>query len=172
MNQKILLDTNIIQFRIKGDWKTQVQQLLIQQEKKGYTAAVSEITFYELLRSAQAKAENEIKQALEELHTYQVSREVLLLAADLYGYYKELFHGRLSGISDADIVIAATAFMTDSLLLTANITDFPTPFFREVARFRADRKKGAAMKSLYFYVCEVDTAALKSMRSGELDLFA
>lgn len=166
--QNILLDTDIVSHQLKPDYRSQVAQLLFDQRKNGYGMAISDYTHYEILRSAKKSVADKARQIIGGIYAYAITREVLLFAAELYGYYKASSGEIISAISDGDIIIASTAIITDSLLLTGNRIHFPPPFFKEEARWRADKKQGVKMKSKYFYLLSADKKAIEAAQQGNI----
>lgn len=131
--QYILLDSNIVQYAADKFASVEIVPYLQELMNRGFGLAISDITIYELLKGANVKKENEMLQTLNLFQTYFVTQQVLLAAARLETIYK--IEGILPNqIEEGDKFIAATSILTGSLIITANIRDFPWPYFQEVER--------------------------------------
>lgn len=101
---------------------------------RGFGLVISEVSYYELLSGTTTKQEKDRLNFLNELTRYLVELRVFIAASQLSTLYSQQCkrENRTSHeISCPDKIIAATAVLTGSLILTANISDFPRPFFRE-----------------------------------------
>lgn len=97
--------------------------------ERKYTLTISKITRYEILKSAQIQKENKLLKLLYLLERFEITEEVIIVAAILYQLFKKKDQGK--NFQDADNIIAATSFLNNSPLLTANRTDYPYPSFEE-----------------------------------------
>jgi predicted nucleic acid-binding protein len=128
--QNILLDTNIIQYAGNAPSGIEFLKYLIELQKRHFGLAISDVSFFEILRNTTKKQEQEIITILNIFYRYFVSKEVLIAGAQLSTLYRE--HCNLKGDIDyGDIFIASTSILTNSLILTRNRKDFPFPFFIE-----------------------------------------
>lgn len=133
--QNIILDTNILQYIGNKKIAPGLLVYLADLVNRGFGLAISEISCYELLSGTTIKQEQEGLNLLEKFVRYTVDIQVILAASQLSTLY---FHQRKledrevdREISPQDKFIAATAILTNSLIITANINDFPRPFFQE-----------------------------------------
>ena len=130
----ILLDTCIIQYAASKETGPMFQQYLTELDSRGFPLAISEISVYELLQGTSATKEAELLQWLNSFNArYLVDSNVLITAAQLRTLY-DMEKVPQEQIGDGDKVISSTSVLTDSLICTANVNDFPRPFFYEAER--------------------------------------
>ena len=130
----VLLDTCIIQYAVSKDTGAIFQQYLAEFSSRGYPLAISEFSIYELLQGTSVSKEAELLQWLNSFNTrYLVANNVLLAAAQLRTLYDMEKISR-EQVGDGDKIIASTSILTGSPILTANLNDFPRPFFYEIER--------------------------------------
>lgn len=128
--QYIILDTNIIQYLNDKHIEYQLYLYLLDLIKGGFGFAISDVSVYELLSGVTVKQEEVAISTLSNFRRYIVNTNVLVAASQLSTIYKR------EKISDQEITLAdklvgATAILTGSLVMTANVNDFPRPFFTE-----------------------------------------
>ncbi len=149
--QVIILDTNILQYINNQKILAQLLSYLSDLVKRGFGLAISEVTYYELLSGTTAKQEEDGLNILNNFTKYVVELRVLVAASQLSTlyYHQCKLEGRTShDISVQDKIIASTAILTGSLILTANINDFPRPFFHEAEEKPLFYKDGNKTKML------------------------
>lgn len=143
--QNIILDTNILQYTGNKKFSVELILYLADLARRGFGFAISDVTYYELLSGTTVKQEQQSIELLDKFNRYFVEITVLIAASRLSTlyYHQCKLEGRTShDISFEDKIIASTAILTGSLILTANINDFPRPFFQEAeekAIFYRDR---------------------------------
>jgi predicted nucleic acid-binding protein len=129
----IILDTNIISAFSNDVLGAKMIQVLDKAVSYGYGLAISDYTYYELFNESSVEKEVKMNQTLQVFTRYFVKKSYLIGAAHLACLYKE--EGiPMTQINDGDRIIASTAVLTGSLILTTNARDFPPPFFKEIAR--------------------------------------
>ncbi len=118
-----LLDTDILSEIMKGR-DLQLQQKALHYLSNNGQFRFSIITRYEILRGLKAKeAMRQIaifEERCHESQVYPVTDSIIVKASDIYAYLHK--HGLL--ISDADILIAATALINNLTLVTGNLDHF------------------------------------------------
>lgn len=131
--RNVLLDSNIVQYLGVDGLKDKIIECLTYAVNSGFDLAISDITFYELIHGAPVKHEIALIQELSGVKRFYVTKKVLIAAAHLGSLYKE---DKVcdSQINSGDKFIAATAIITNSVIFTANVRDFPPPFFHEIER--------------------------------------
>ncbi len=145
--QVVILDTNILQYINNKKILAQLLSYLADLVKRGFGLTISEITYYELLSGTTTKQEEDGLSILNNFTRYVVDLRVLVAASQLstlYHHQCKLEGRTLHDISMQDKIIASTAILTGSLVLTANVNDFPRPFFQEAEEkpiFYNDRNK-------------------------------
>ncbi len=128
--QNIILDTNIIQYIGDRNIAAHLSQYFQDLIKKGFGFAISDISYYELLSGATIKQEQQAHSALSRFVKYPVNSNVLITASQLSTIYKNQKVPNQQ-ITLEDKIIAATAILAGSLLMTADVNDYPRPFFAE-----------------------------------------
>lgn len=147
MNSHILLDTNVIQYFVGKKFSSQVREYLFYLENNfNLVPAVSEYSFFEILRGASILVEIEMCKALSFFKSFPINNNLLIASALLHTLYKEdTSINYLDKISDGDKIIATTAILEEGYILTANRTDFCWPYFKEIDNkilVLQDSKKG------------------------------
>lgn len=120
----VILDTNIIGYLVD---KKRIDTILdsIENLAKENELSISLFTYYEIV-SLGNKDVPILIQALNTFKRLSVDLEVLTFAALM----------RLLKVKkDGDSILAATAFLNDARILTANGKDFPEPYFHEDSYF-------------------------------------
>lgn len=131
--QHIILDSNIIQNLTVQGLSSKILEVFKDATDKGYGLAISEVSLYELFNEASTQKEKQIIESLENIQTFTLQREILIAAGRLGSLYRD--DGiPVTQIGICDKIIAATSILTNSLIYTTDVRDYPVPFFREVAR--------------------------------------
>jgi len=123
MSTLALLDTDTLSEIMKGK-DANVEQNAREYLKTHGPFRISVITLYEILRGLKAKqAERQIaifEDQCNKSYVYPVTDDIVIHASDIYAYLHQ--HGLM--ISDADILIAATALVRNLILITGNVDHF------------------------------------------------
>jgi len=142
----LLLDTNIIQYAGNKNkaLSESVRTQLLSLEKSGYSIVISQYSVFENLQGLWGNKAEEATALLAKFEQKIVSKEVLVLSSILGGLYGR--ENDLKDIADGDKIIAATAMLTNAVVLTRNHRDFPIPFFiqenfYDIIYVDGDRKK-------------------------------
>ena len=126
--QGIILDTCIVQYTSDKFIGVDLLKYLVQLSQRGFGLAISAISIYELLSGTTEKQETDGLSILNLFKKYYFDDNLLLAASQLSTLYeKEKVPSQ--NISVPDKLIAATAVLTGSLVMTADINDYPRPFF-------------------------------------------
>lgn len=132
IKQDIILDTCLLQYIGDKNIAKNLIDYLSELEGANFNLAISNISVCELLSGTTQKQETDGLSILSLFKRYQVDDNVLVATSQLSTLYgREKIPNQ--DISIADKIIAATAILTGSLILTADVHDFPRPFFREAA---------------------------------------
>jgi len=125
----VILDSNIIQYFNNELLASKILGILRDAIGDSYSLAISDFTFFELLNGSTIKKEQEMVIHLNGITRFYVKKTVLVAAAHLGCLYKE--DGMDPGNIDiGDLIIGASAVLSGSYVFTANIRDFPVPFFK------------------------------------------
>lgn len=134
--QSIILDTNVIQYSTNKKFGKEISTYLGELIKRGFELAISEVSYSELLANLNEKKEREGMELLNKfIKRFAVEYLVLIVTAQvstLYNQQRRLELKPKTEASTEDKIIAATAILSGSLIMTSNINDFPRPFFKEV----------------------------------------
>jgi predicted nucleic acid-binding protein len=124
----LLLDSCIAEYSLDEHISQPISDTLLAWLSDDFTLATSEISYAELIDGAfKAKVER-VKQLLNNYTQFEVTQRVLSGAGIISNIYKAKFN-QTSGASLQDRIIAATSFIYNLPIVTANIQDFPHPFF-------------------------------------------
>lgn len=129
-NKFILLDSCTVEYLLTPELKDLIQKRIDLWFDPTYLRSVSEITCTELIDGAYKDKEHVILTILQTFTNFYVSREVIVAAGQIGSIYKQ--KNIKQGISLADKIIAATSVLNKCPLITANMNDFPPPFFIHV----------------------------------------
>jgi len=158
--QNVILDTNIISYAANKasliEFSTYVSELAL----RGFGLAISDISIYELLRGAAKQKEGELIRLLALFTRYDLSSNVMVASAQLDSIMK-MEQITVEGIDHGDKFIAATAILTNSLIMTANYRDFPLPFFQEVERRLLTYMEKGRPKSICVLLLQPDLELVK-----------
>lgn len=127
---KVILDTNILQYLNGSVFADDLLGYIDELTDANASLNISAISISEILSGCTTKQEQEAFEVLERFSKHTISEEILVVAGKLQNLYKT-FGVEESRISLADRIIAATAYVTGSDVLTADVNDFPRPVFRE-----------------------------------------
>lgn len=126
---KLILDTNIISYASNYPVERQDKMLkIIDNYRAKYDPVITDYIQFELLKSAENK-DSELLKKLGLFGKLSTNEAIILMAGVLHGVYKKAKIERK--INDGDLIIATTAILSQSLLLTADKDDYPHPFFEE-----------------------------------------
>lgn len=127
----IIIDSNIIQYLGHKYLQMELDNYINTFVTKKILVAISQITIAEVFSGLPEQKETETLLRLSKFSHIDIQKNILYVAAQLQTlYHKEKIP--FQHISLADRIIAATAIYTNSSILTADINDFPRPFFTEV----------------------------------------
>ncbi len=128
-----ILDTNILDYGFKPDYATSVANLLTQLSQQ-YDLVTTQFTRFELFRGMSSSRIPDAKLLFDSFNCIDVTGDIFKIAAALSTCYKndKATSSRASSYSDGDIIIGAAGFVSDAAIITANVNDFPRPYFEEV----------------------------------------
>lgn len=133
-SQNLILDTNIIQYITDDFVSKELIPYLLTLRDKGYTENISTVSVFESIKGLKRVDEPKLLGFIAAFPKYEVDERVLTAAARLHNLYNQDKSVPSDGISSEDKIIAATAIITNSFVLTANINDFPRPYFNEIEK--------------------------------------
>jgi len=161
-NSHILFDTNIVDYMTskEPELRAKTEELVNALFEAGNTLYVSEFSHYELLRDVPESKRRNLTELLKLFRLIPHNFIRLSRAIKLYSNYKSVpqIKSFLHSISDVDIFIGALLFTDDQpYLLTSDYTDFPRPFFREIACHKVNFKtKTGQTRSLDYNFLSAD----------------
>lgn len=130
-SQGIILDTNIIVYLANEPTQWQFSDHLSNLRSEGFELAISRFTRFEILKKSEPKKKtDQLIKLLNIFKSVDVTDVVLLIAGMLNTFYKSENVQRQA--DDGDLIIAATALLNESFVLTANRIDYPISFFEEI----------------------------------------
>lgn len=95
-----------------------------------FNLAISEISYAELINGANKSKIEKVKARLDTFTKIAITQRILVGSAILANVY-QVQRNQTSGAGVADLIIASTSFVHDLPLVTADVMDFPHPFFRQ-----------------------------------------
>ena len=125
----IILDSCIVEYYLNKELSSQVDTILCAW-KNGFDLAISQIIYSELIDGAYTKKEKVIIKTLKSFYNFPVTERHIIGSGKLGSVYRDF--GISQNISITDKIIAATSIITNSLIVTANINDYPQPFFESL----------------------------------------
>jgi predicted nucleic acid-binding protein len=162
--QDIILDTCIIQYLGNENIAPRLKNYLVDLAGRGFNFAISEVTFAELLSNISLGKEIIGRKTLALFKRYFVGDRVLISSAQLSSLFKQVqidnfekIKIQSDHISLADKIIGATAILSGSLILTANIQDFPNPYFFPVEEKQVIYKRKNKSNMLYLQILSPNT---------------
>ncbi len=142
---RILIDTNVIDYATKKQGSVGVQELLQQLKVNNIQPAVSAYSTFEAYRGLDPTKVSTMREVISKLNPLEVDLKSFKIAALLYTCYQRNSATKqyLDRYKDGDLVLAASAIRYNLPILTANGNDFPRPYFTEMdsAVITVDRKK-------------------------------
>ena len=129
----VILDSDVIVSFSSGNYEksNEILNNLAIATERGYGLAISNISIFEMLNESNMETEEKRIEAIQFFKRFELDNKVLIAASHIGCLYKEANHTISSfGVK----IIAATAFLTDSLIFTLNGKDYPRPFFDELVK--------------------------------------
>lgn len=159
----VILDSCILQYLDDKKFYSQIIGILENLIAKDNKLALSEFSRFELLRGATLAVEKRMEALINEFKLYEVSKNILSMAARLDTLYRGAeVH---SGMSDGDKILASTAVLANGLVFTGNFKDFPAPFFKTVTR-KILYKDSAKHQPLIVGILEPDLPIIGAKMDG------
>lgn len=127
-----ILDTNILHYGCDPNTAESISVLLKELSLK-YDLAITDYNFFELFRGLRRNRVDTASLFIESFTRLPVDRQVYKIAAVLSTCYgnDEATRAFFNRYGDGDILIASTAFKYNAFMVTANLNDFPKPYFHE-----------------------------------------
>lgn len=136
----LLLDTCVINYSLDKYMSASVAATLQEWIGKDLDLAVSEISHAELIHGAYKSKIEKVKKFLDLYAHFTVSQRVLE-AAGVIGNIYTVHNSENRSLGLADRILAATSFIYAVPVVTANIKDFPHPFFNSIRSKNVPYKK-------------------------------
>lgn len=146
-----VIDSCILEYLLRKEMIDPILQQLDMWRGNYLEIGISEITYAELLDGAYRDKELKVIELIEKLYSFSISKSVLKTAGKLGSIYKQEF-GAEKGISIGDKIIAATSIIHGAPIVTANIKDFPQPFFRVIKNKNIIYRKDSSDRMIYIAV--------------------
>jgi len=139
-NKYFLLDTCIAEYWLNKDIQPVVAAQLLSWAGSTFDLAISEISYAELIDGAFKDKVQRVKELLFTFVRFEVSQRVLSGAGILSTVYKN-HNKQTSGAGLQDKIIAATSFIYNLPIVTADVGDYPHPFFTTMVSENLQYKK-------------------------------
>src|SRR3989338_8679074 len=151
----ILLDTNIFQYSNHKYLGKRIKDYIDKLQHQGYELGLSDICIAEILSGVYKDKETAAIEWIDELRKYEVNKLVLTTVGYITRVYNEL-RIPIQQIDLGDRIIAATSFLTNSYISTANYNDFPRPLFIEVEREVIEFDQKGKINYIPIYILKPD----------------
>lgn len=158
----ILLDTNIFQYSNHKYSGKKVRDYINKLQNEGYELGSSNICIAEILSGVYKDKETIAVEWIKKTRQYEVDILVLNTVGYISRVYNDL-HIPIQQIDLGDKIIAATAFLTNSYILTANYNDFPRPLFIEIEREIIEFDQKGKVNYIPIYVLIPDILYIKKL---------
>jgi predicted nucleic acid-binding protein len=153
---RLILDTNILQYYSNSRIRPSLEIFLKNiSEPNNIEYWISQITVCELLSGTTINQEAKALEQLGVLKQYAIENTTLIASARLVNLYKDQ-NIQDQQISISDRIIAATSILTGNPILTANVNDFPRPYFIEVYRHLLTYQKSNTTQSICLQILSPD----------------
>lgn len=168
--QRILFDTNALQYLFSAKTKPSFEKAVLELDTEGYGRAISHISIFEAIKSTSINGAKQFEEKLNGSQTerpfkrYPLDLDTLMSSAILYNIYSLCDQTKpiLNAISQPDLFIAATAILTDSLILTADCNHYPRPFFKEIEEIEINYRSKNHPKSIFVMLLEPNYMVIQS----------
>lgn len=127
-----LLDTCIAEYSLNSDIQPSISAQLSLWTGSTFGLAISEVLYAELIDGAYKDKIKRVKELLDRYPRFKVSQRILSGAGVLSNIYKAK-NKKTNGASLQDKIIAVTSFIHKMPIITADVQDFPHPFFTSIA---------------------------------------
>ena len=138
-DQKILIDSCILVYSGTDKFSDETKKLLRLLADNKNKLAISELCGFEVLKNCQNKDNFKYYiKLIDYLDNIPINKDILINAASLHSLYGKPSSNKEDGNfqkekSTGDLIIGGTAAYYETLLLTANLNDFPLPYWEIVA---------------------------------------
>lgn len=141
--QKLIIDTNILQYGVNDSYADQIAALLEDLLDTYSEMYISAYTTFEIYRGIDNGKIAKTKNVVDLFTSVPPDLVTFKIAAVLTTCYQrhESTKAFASKYSDGDTLIAASAVRDEAKVLTVNSNDFPAPFFREEVRYYIENAK-------------------------------
>jgi len=151
----VILDSNILQYLNNSDIAPSLLIYLNEVITTGYDLTISDITYFDLLPGIPRSKEKQLSETLDAFRKFPVTQSVCTASGQLCTIYRSE-KSEFDHIEVPDKIIAATAVLTNSLILTVNSNDYPRPFFNEVHKKLIYYKRKDKENMLCIYLLRPD----------------
>ena len=128
----LLLDSCIAEYWLNRYMQPAISGQIKTWAGQTFDLAISEISYAELIDGAHKDKINRVKTLLLNFTSLESTQRILIGAGFLGSIYKTKDEANRN-ISLGDKIIATTAFIYNLPIITANVKDFPHPFFTSIA---------------------------------------
>lgn|SRR3989338_199279 len=168
--QDIILDTCILIHLSTENMAIPLKYYLLDLIGRKFNLAISGISITELLTNITLKKQQEGYKVLSIFKRYFLPDNILIASGELSTLYKQVgidndnpIKIECDHISLADRIIGATAVLSGSLILTADINDFPNPYFFPVEEKKILYKRKNKENMLYLQILSPNNVLISEM---------
>lgn len=146
-----LLDSCMIEYLLNESINPPLVVQLRTWADSAFNFAISQITYAEIIDGARLNKESKIIDLLDKFNSFPIDKRVLMGCGKLGSVYAS-YSSSLKDVSPGDKIIAATSIINKIPLITANLSDFPAPFFRIITDANIIYKKNNKQIMIYIGV--------------------
>lgn len=127
-----ILDTNILDYGFKPEYADSVAKFLLSVGAE-YDLITTQYSRFELFRGLTSNLIPKAKSLFDAFACVEITGDVFKIAAALSTCYRNdgPTKSRSTGYGDGDTIIGAAGFVHNASIITANLNDFPRPYFSE-----------------------------------------
>ena len=131
-NKYLLLDSCVVQYLFNKEINAVLSTQLSKWSAEIFELAISDITYAELLNGVTQDKEKRLIELLDQFYGISITQRVVKGCGKLGCIYNEK-DNQFKDIEMGDKIIASTSVIHNLPIVTANIKDFPYPFFEPIS---------------------------------------
>lgn len=132
MNKIIIVDTMVWTYLFDKDYYfDDAEEIVKKFLRQGFRVAITSVIEHEFLRGRVERYQNYFKKVVEWANKIEVNNDTFMKAVDVFKVQQMMYDKfeKNPGKYLGDILIAASAFLEECYILTANLKDFSAPLF-------------------------------------------
>lgn len=146
--RNVVFDWCVLQYWMSEKMQSSIMPVLLEMDEANLQFTMSDISVYEAQCRMPIGKHTEAHQFLLGIPHFPIDVATHLIMGIVSSCYKahDKTKGHASGISLPDIINASCAIQNNALLFTANVEDYPFPFFDPIYTWTINGEKGEPIK--------------------------